>query len=459
MIHEVEVPSVGESIREGVLAVWHVGDGEYVAKGDPLFELETDKASAEVPAPESGVVTHKAAVEDEVKVGQIVATIDTEGKAGEAPIAKEKVEKPEPPKEEKPATKEVEPEVKEEPTPRQASSVARKMAEQYGLDVAGIPGSGPGGRVTREDVLLAMERQGHMGTTEKAEAAEPTVTHTDHVPRLPAMPLVAIPPAEAEEEIEEEREELEARQAPKAAVAKPAVKKPEGDVTRERMSMLRRRIAERLVSAQHNAAMLTTFNDVDMTAVMNLRREYKEPFKQRHGVGLGFMSFFVRATVEALKEFPRVNAEIDDNDFVLHHRYHIGVAVSTPRGLVVPVVRDADRLSFSAIEKQIVDYATRAREGKLELEEMQGGTFSVTNGGVFGSLLSTPILNPPQSGILGMHRIEERAVVRDGQVVARPMMYLALSYDHRIIDGREAVTFLVRIKDCIEKPERLLLDV
>ncbi|MCB2154070.1 2-oxoglutarate dehydrogenase complex dihydrolipoyllysine-residue succinyltransferase [bacterium] len=467
MIHEVEVPSVGESISEGILAVWLVGDGERIEKGQPLFELETDKASTEVPAPESGVVAHKAAADDEVKVGQVVATIDTEA-TGEArakkeekkPAPKEAPKKeepkaepkaPAPQKVEQPVEKKAEAPAKEGASHRQASSVARKMAEQYGVDVAEIPGTGPGGRVTREDVLLAMERTGRIGE-EKAEesAPEPAAPQVEEedVPRLPPMPPVAKSPHELE--------------TPKPTPSeKPAPKKAEGDgdVTRERMSMLRRRIAERLVSAQHNAAMLTTFNDVDMSAVMNLRREYKEQFKDRHGVGLGFMSFFVRATVKALQDFPRVNAEIDETDIVLHNRYHVGVAVSTPRGLVVPVLRDANERSFADIESQIVDFATRARAGKIELDELQGGTFSITNGGVFGSLLSTPILNPPQSAILGMHRIEERPVARNGEVVIRPMMYLALSYDHRIVDGREAVSFLVRIKECIENPERLLLDV
>lgn len=442
MIQDVKVPSVGESISEGVLAVWAVKDGDYVKKGQPLFELETDKASSEVPAPESGTVKHKAQEGDTVEIGAVVATIDTEGKASEngssAKAGKESTEKREESAPEKEpaavgATESKGASAKEKSAPPKAApssrserllatSVARKIAHELGVPIESVPGTGHGGRVTREDVE-----------------------------------------AYARQAAREAREKYGSDSAKRERTPRPTggnnVLSWQGEVTRQRMSSLRKRIAERLVEAQHSAAMLTTFNDVDMTALMALRKEHKEAFEKKHGVGLGFMSFFTKAAVDALRAFPRVNAIIDENDIVTFHRQHVGIAVSTEKGLVVPVVRDAGSLSFAEIEKAIREFADKAREGRIELSDMQGGTFTITNGGVFGSMLSTPILNPPQSAILGMHRIEERPVARDGQVVVRPMMYLALSYDHRIIDGREAVGFLVRIKECIENPARMLLEV
>jgi 2-oxoglutarate dehydrogenase E2 component (dihydrolipoamide succinyltransferase) len=422
---EITVPAVGESIASGILTSWNVEDGGYVEKGQALFELETDKASTEVPALESGIVRHKAQPGDEVAIGAVVGSIETgaakpAASAKAAKPAEEKKEQPAPAKAAvsngpAPATPRAA-ELKQDESRVVATSVARKVAEDHGIELAAVTGSGAGGRITREDVEAEVARRSQPAA-EKKEAAPAKAPQPAHT--------VAAGP----------------------------------DQTREKMTMLRRRIAERLVEAQHTAAMLTTFNDVDMSAVLALRGQFKEAFKEKHGVGLGFMSFFVSACVEALKQYPRVNAFIDGNEIVYNHRYHVGVAVSTDRGLVVPVVRNAETLNFVQIEKTILDFAKRARDNKIDISELQGGTFTISNGGVFGSMLSTPILNPPQSAILGMHRIEERPVARDGQVVIRPMMYLALSYDHRIIDGREAVSFLVRVKECIENPARLLLSV
>lgn len=409
MIVEVKVPSVGESITEGVLSNWAVADGAYVEKGATLFELDTDKATTDVPAPESGTVQHLAAKGDEVLINSVVAKINTSGSAAAStsekpaePAAKAETAKPKAAEEDKRVV---------------ATSVAKKMAAESNVNLDSVTGTGTGGRITREDIESHLQKQ-------SAPA--------------PAKPVAA---------------------EPKAAPAKATASIDGPEVTREKMTPLRRKIAERLVEAQHTAAMLTTFNDVDMTAVMNLRNEYKEQFEKCHGIKLGFMSFFAKAAVDALKAFPLVNAMIDGNEIVYNHRYNLGVAVSTERGLTVPVIRNIDQMGFAQIESEILAYAKKARDGKLGIDDLQGGTFTITNGGVFGSMLSTPILNPPQSAILGMHRIEERPVAVNGQVVIRPMMYLALSYDHRIIDGKEAVSFLVRIKNCIENPARMLLEV
>ncbi len=406
----VTVPSVGESISEGILARWLKADGQQVSSGDPLFELETDKASSVVPAAASGVLSIKVAEGETVAIGAAVGAIDPAGSA-RAPAAAKTADGNSTPA----AAKNVEP-------PAQASTPAgtpglspavRRIVAENAVDPAQVEPSGPGGRITKGDVIAHL-----------------------------SAPATAAP-------------------TPAAAPAKPAPPKPVpgGSESRERMSGLRQRIAERLVDAQHTAAILSTFNEVDMSHVMDLRARYKEAFQAKHKVGLGFMSFFVKAVVEALKAFPSVNARIEGKEIVHHHYYNIGVAVSTERGLMVPVVRDADQLSFAGIEKTIAGFAAKARDGTIGVDDLQGGTFTITNGGVFGSLLSTPILNPPQSGILGMHSIKKRPVVVDDQIVARPMMYLALSYDHRLVDGREAVSFLVRVKDLIESPERILFDV
>jgi 2-oxoglutarate dehydrogenase E2 component (dihydrolipoamide succinyltransferase) len=418
MAVELKVPSVGESITEGTLARWLKADGSAVQANEPVFELETDKASQEVTAPAAGVLKHGAAEGDKVTIGQIVGSIEPGGVAangGAAPAAK----KPEP----APAGK---------PAPAKASAgevllspAARQLAADKGVDPQQLTGTGRDGRVIKEDVLTALQQR---------TAPAPAATLA---PAPEAKPKPAPAPAPAP--------------APRPA--------PAGRETRERMTTIRQRIAERLLSAQQTAAILTTFNEADMSALMALRAKYKESFQKKHGVGLGFMSFFVKAVIEALKAFPAVNASIDGNDIVYHNYYDIGVAVSTEKGLMVPVLRDADALSFAGVEKGIAALAQKARDNKITVADLQGGTFTITNGGVFGSLLSTPILNPPQSAILGMHAIQKRPVAVDDQVVIRPMMYLALSYDHRLIDGREAVSFLVRVKECIESPDRILLEV
>lgn len=408
MAIEIQVPSVGEAVSEGVLARWLKEDGDFVEADDPVAELETDKASTEVVAPASGVL-HVAVNEgDSVAVGAVIGTIEE----GEAPAKKDQKKKPEKKEEKEPKQKEDTAQSSESSDETKVSPAARTMIAERGLDPASIRGTGRGGVITKEDVLNLDDQD--QDKPKDKQSKEP------------------------------------------AAEPKPA----SGDRTRrERMSPLRSRIAQRLVSSQQSTATLTTFNEADMSAVMALRARYKDIFKERHEVGLGFMSFFVKAAVTALKAFPQVNARIDDNEIVYQNFHDIGVAVSTEKGLMVPVIRDADRLSFAQIEQTIGTLAGKGRSGKLSVDDLQGGTFTITNGGIFGSLLSTPILNPPQCGILGMHSIQKRPVVVDDQIVIRPMMYLALSYDHRLIDGREAVQFLVRIKECVENPERMMLEI
>jgi 2-oxoglutarate dehydrogenase E2 component (dihydrolipoamide succinyltransferase) len=416
MAVDIKVPSVGEAITEGVLAKWLRADGDAVREGDPLYELETDKASQEVSAPATGVLKIGAKEGQKVAIGAVVGRID-EGKGGAA--------KP------KQAAAPAAPAVVEDkaiPVTTAAAAVepllspaARQLVADEDVDPRKLAGTGRGGRVIKEDVQAFLTQR-----------AAPPAQSGPSAPRSagdPRSESPTVPPANSRGE------------------------------TRQRMTAIRQRIAERLLAAQQNAAILTTFNEADMTAVMEIRTKYKESFQKKHGVGLGFMSFFVKACVEALRAFPNVNASIDGSDIVTHHYHDIGVAVSTEKGLMVPVLRDAGRLSFAQIEKGVADMAAKARDGKITVADLQGGTFTITNGGVFGSLLSTPILNPPQSGILGMHAIQKRPVVVDEQIVVRPMMYLAFSYDHRLIDGREAVSFLVRVKECVESPERLLLEV
>jgi 2-oxoglutarate dehydrogenase E2 component (dihydrolipoamide succinyltransferase) len=422
----VTVPSVGESISEGTLARWLKPDGAAVEAGEPLFELETDKASTSVPAPGSGVLKIQVPEGNTVAIGATVAAIDPAGRAtapppaaASPPPAASDPKAAAPADTAAPAAKPADGPTGDSPA---LSPAVRRLVSEQDVDVARVPATGPGGRVTKGDVLAFLD-------------APPAQTAPSSAPANDAP--AAAPPAPAP--------------APSAA-AGPAE-------TRQRMSGLRQRIAQRLVEAQQTAAILTTFNEADMTRVMDLRARYKDAFQQKHGVGLGFMSFFIKAAVEALKAFPAVNARIDGNEIVYHNYVDVGVAVSTDRGLMVPVVRGADRLSFAAIERAIAAYATKAREGTISVDDLKGGTFTITNGGTFGSLLSTPILNPPQSGILGMHAIKKRPVVVDDQIVARPMMYLALSYDHRLIDGREAVGFLVKVKDCVENPERMMFEV
>ncbi len=399
---DVTVPQLGESIVEAVVGKWNKNEGDAVAVDEPVVVLETDKVTIDVQAPAAGAITkilHPSG--SKVKIGDVLATI-AEGAAGKAaPKAEAKPAAAAAPAPTQPA-------VSDRPAP---TPVARAVAADKGIDPSSVTGSGSNGRVMKDDVLKAST------------------------------------PAQAQ-------------QAPSQAPA-PQMKAPTGPRGEERVPMttLRKRVAERLLQAQNNAAILTTFNEVDMGAVMALRKQYNERFEKKHGIKLGFMSFFVKAAIEALKAFPAVNAFIDGDDVVFHHYYDIGVAVSGSRGLVVPIVRNADQLSMAELEKVIAELGTKARNDKLQLSDLQGGTFTISNGGIFGSMLSTPILNPPQTGILGMHNIVERPVARDGQVVIRPIMYVALSYDHRLIDGREAVQFLVRIKECIETPERMLLEV
>ncbi len=414
---EIVVPALGESVSEATVAQWLKKEGESVKADEPIVELETDKVTLEVNAPEDGVITKISVQEGEnVEVGAVLGKIG-EG-SGVAVSASDKKEV----KEVKANKEEIKEDVKSsEDGDLKLSPAVRKLVDDHNLDPAKIPATGKGGRLLKEDVLNFIENAGKL-----AEASPVEAVSMHNVPNIPVRP--AREAGEREEKV--------------------------------RMTRLRQKIAERLKEAQNTAAMLTTFNEVDMTAVMELRSKYKEKFEKKHGVKLGFMSFFTRAVIEALKEFPAVNAEISGDSIIYKNYYDIGVAVSTPQGLVVPIVRDADQKSLAEIESAIMDMGKRARDGALSMDEMMGGTFTITNGGVFGSLLSTPILNTPQSGILGMHKIEQRPkVMEDGSIVARPMMYLALSYDHRIIDGREAVSFLVRVKESLEDPQRLILEI
>ncbi len=416
---EVKIPSLGESITGGVLAKWHVPDGEVVQKDQPLYELETDKITSEGPAEAAGRVTFKVAAGSEVTIGQVVATIDTGDLTSDAGT---------------PATGPAAEATKSPQTAPPSSPAVRRLAEETGVDPTKVTGTGKGGRVTKGDMLAAAASDAgkRISDTGKQEPPAPAAS--------PKPPTPSPQP--------------ESFRAPAPEIASPATKQ-----TRRKLTPLRQRLAARLVQAQHEAAMLTTFNEVDMSAVRELRARYQESFTKKHGVKLGFMSFFVKAAVRALQEVPAVNARLEGDTLVENHVFDIGVAVSTDRGLLVPVLRDCDRAGFAEIEQQLAAIARRAREGKITLADLEGGVFTITNGGIFGSLLSTPILNAPQCAILGMHAIQDRPVAVDGQVVIRPMMYLALSYDHRIVDGREAVTFLVQVKQTLEDPARLLLRV
>ena len=403
MTIDIIVPQLGESVTEATVAKWFKSPGDTVVRDEVLVELETDKVNLEVMAESSGTLAEVLAQENEdVEVGAVL------GRIAEGEVSVETAPAPDVAPEPAPVP---------EPAPNVETSLSpavRKLVAEHGLDADAMTGTGKDGRLLKADVLAAIEG--------KAKA--------------PSAPTPPSQPAPA-----------------------PVARATAGRERREKMSRLRKRVAERLKEAQNTAAMLTTFNEVDMTQIMALRAQYKEGFEKKYGVRLGFMSFFVKAAVTALKQQPAVNAEIDGDDIVYKEYYNIGVAVGAPRGLVVPVLRDADDMSFADIETTIGGFGAKARDGKLTVDEMTGGTFTITNGGVFGSLLSTPILNPPQSAILGMHKIQPRPMAIDGQVEVRPMMYLALSYDHRIIDGREAVTFLVRVKECVEDAQRILLDI
>jgi 2-oxoglutarate dehydrogenase E2 component (dihydrolipoamide succinyltransferase) len=405
VIVEVKVPQLSESVSEATLLDWHKQEGELVKRDENLIDIETDKVVLELPAPADGVLVKIIRnSKDSVGSGEVIAQIDTEAKGvAAAPAAKK------------------EPVAEKTKAPPPVMPAAQKIAAEKGVDTSKIQGTGRDGRVTKGDVLDASTRA----------------------------------PAPASAPVPVSRQALQQPPAP-ISVEQLLSGRPEQRVP---MSRLRQRVAERLVTAQHTAAILTTFNEVNMAPVMEMRKKYQERFEKEHGTRLGFMSFFVKAAVHALKRFPVVNASIDGTDIVYHGYFDIGVAVGSPRGLVVPILRDADRMSFAEIEKKIADFGKRAQDGKLTIEELTGGTFSISNGGVFGSMLSTPIINPPQSAILGVHATKERAVVENGQIVVRPINYLALSYDHRIIDGREAVLFLVSIKEALEDPARLILEI
>jgi 2-oxoglutarate dehydrogenase E2 component (dihydrolipoamide succinyltransferase) len=458
MAIEIKVPPLGESLVDAVVGQWLKSEGDAISRGETILELETDKVNLEVTAEDDGVLGPIQKQEgDTVTVGEVLGVLEAgtgtgngqadtatsvpdaqtvadtpsaEAAAPVEPTPEPRAESSAPPTDaQKPAA--TEPAPTEDNAGGRAAPAVRRMAEEHGIDLARVTGSGPGGRITRDDLLGYAASQRGAGQQNGAVAPAPAA------PAPQAQP------------------------APAAQVAAPAAAPTGWDPSREervRLSRRRQTIATRLVQAQQTAAMLTTFNEVDLTAVMEIRSRRKDAFKERHGVGLGFMSFFTKAAVGALKTFPQVNSELQGTELVLKKYYDIGIAVGVQEGLVVPVVRDADRKSFAEIEREILELATKARENTLSLAELQGGTFTITNGGVFGSLLSTPILNAPQVGILGMHTIQQRPVARDGEVVIRPMMYVALSYDHRVVDGSDAVRFLVKIKELVEDPESLLLE-
>lgn len=425
MATEVKIPAMGESITSGILAAWHVKSGDYVEKDQTIYELETDKITSEANAEVSGVITITVEADEEVEIGQVVAEIDesaeggssSESESAEAP--KSESDTAEAPKSESEsaedaaaAPNEQQTTTNEQPsTQHPLSPAARKAAAETNADVSQIAGSGKDGRVTKHDIL-SQKTEDRGQKTEPAEVEKPPST-----------------PSEARRE------------------------------TRKKMTPLRKKIAEHLVNATQQAAMLTTFNEVDMSAVMQLRKSHQDDFVERHGIKLGFMSFFTKAVTHALQAVPQVNARIEGNEVVSQHYYDVGVAVGTDKGLMVPVVRDCDQKDFAQIEKDIIGYAKAARDGKIQMSDLQGGVFTISNGGIYGSMLSTPIINYPQPAILGLHNIQQRAMVIDGEIVARPMMYLALSYDHRLIDGKEAVTFLVKVKEAIEDPSRLLFGI
>jgi 2-oxoglutarate dehydrogenase E2 component (dihydrolipoamide succinyltransferase) len=436
MAIEIKVPSVGESVTEATLAQWYKKEGDFVQKNELLFVLETDKVTLEIEAEADGVLDITVPEGETVAIGTVVGKIDTEvapEKRAEPEKAKEKpkeeeVEEAEP-KEEEAAPEKLAEKEEEEPEPEEMPAAAepvetekilspsvRRLVAEKDLDINEISGTGPGGRITKGDVILYLEQT----------AAEKPKKKTE-------------PPKE-----EKVREVAAAE---------------EEEISRKPMSQIRQRIAARLVEATQSTAMLTTFNEIDMSRIQEIRAHHKDAFHNKYGVKLGIMSFFIKACVEALMEFPELNAYIEGKDILYHNYYHIGVAIGAERGLVVPVIRYAEKLSFAQLEKSIIEYVDKAQANKLELADLEGGTFTITNGGVFGSLLSTPILNIPQSGILGMHKIEKRPMVVDGQIVIRPMMYVALTYDHRVVDGRQAVTFLVRIKEFIEDPDRIMIEI
>ncbi len=447
---EVKIPEVGESVNEALLTQWYRREGDFVRKGEILFLIETDKVTLEVVSEGEGILKILVPEGATVPVGAVVATLEPTSTSESAaakpptvatagiPAAAKPEAQPAPssvrvmPQPEKSVEAAAE-QVRSEPLPAGLNVVpsARRLAQEKGIDLTQVEATGPGGRVTRGDVLLYLEQSSiaAMATREEVPAGA-LVEQAAPVGERPVTPVAAGAPQ---------------------PLAEPTTRKP--------MSRIRLRIAERLLTARQNTAMLTTFNEVDMSRVQAMRAQFREAYKAQYGVSLGIMSFFIKASVTALQEFPAVNAFIEGQDIVYHHYYHVGVAIGAERGLVVPVIRHADRLGFAGLEQAIRDYVKKLQENRLELSDLEGGTFTISNGGVYGSLLSTPILNTPQSGILGLHKIEERPVAIGGEVVIRPMMYLALTYDHRIVDGREAVSFLKRIKECVENPERIMLEI
>jgi 2-oxoglutarate dehydrogenase E2 component (dihydrolipoamide succinyltransferase) len=417
----VDIPALGESVREAVLLKWHKNDGDTVAKDEPLCELETDKANVDVPSPAAGIIRRVKQEGATVAIGETIARIEESGTGSSAPVKSVAVEMPK--------TQASEPATTEDLSP-----AVRRLVDENKLNPALIPATGPNGRLIKEDVLKHLEQLGGTVAPPPSVPPQPSKPAAKAQPESPVIPTTQKPPS--------------------AAMMFDA----EG-IHRAPISKMRASIARRLVEAQHTAAILTTFNEVDLTDIIALRAKYKETFEKTHGIGLGFMSFFARAVVLGLREFSRINAFIDGNDVVYHKYVHLGIAVSTDRGLAVPVLRNVQNMSFAKIETEIKRLAAAARDGKLGLEELSGATFTVTNGGIFGSLLSTPILTPPQSGILGMHAIQKRPVVVNDEIKIRSMMYLALSYDHRLVDGRESVSFLVRVKQLLEDPSRLMLEI
>jgi 2-oxoglutarate dehydrogenase E2 component (dihydrolipoamide succinyltransferase) len=413
---EIKVPSVGESIYEGLLVKWHKRDGDKVRKDEPLCEIETDKITIELNAEVDGVLSIRAKEGKTVKIGSVIGVIEESSTV----VGGERKQKEKTEKETRPPS---------EAGTERISPAARKMAREHELKAGEIEGTGKGGRVTVEDIHRRIQTE---KTVEKAGGPEKVKSEPERKPLQPE-------PAYSE-------------------TPRPYKAREEDRITKKPMTPIRKRIAERLTAVRQQTAMLTTFNEADMSRVIALRRKHGKDFEEKHGVSLGYMSFFVKACVEALREYPEVNARIDGDDIVYHNFYDIGIAISGEKGLVVPVIRDAERLHFAEIERAIDVFVEKIKTNKLNISDLEGGTFSISNGGVFGSLLSTPILNPPQSGILGMHAIQDRPVARDGKVVIRPMMYLAFTYDHRIIDGRESVGFLKRIKELIEEPEEMLLE-
>ncbi|MEJ2656417.1 MAG: 2-oxoglutarate dehydrogenase complex dihydrolipoyllysine-residue succinyltransferase [Desulfobacterales bacterium] len=449
MEKEIKIPSVGESVQEAVLVEWYKKDGDTVQKDEPLFVIETDKVTLEIVAEASGILKILTRDGETVSIGAVVGSIDVKEVSEAAPepaAPEEEKEKPaavprepekpvpsraapeEAPAEEAPAEEAPAEEAPAEKAPAEVRKIlspsVRRLVSEKNIDITDITGTGPGNRITKGDVLLYLE-----------QTASPPL-------KEPASDTGA-----------------ERVAAPKSEMPAKTVPAVEEDIIRKPMTPIRRRIASRLLEARQNTAMLTTFNEIDMTRTMALRAQFKEVFKEKHGVSLGFMSFFIKAVIEGLKEYPEINAFVDGDDIVYHNYFHIGIAVGTGKGLVVPVIRNADRLSFAQLEQAIVDFVDKIKTNRLDLADLEGGTFTITNGGVFGSLLSTPILNTPQSGILGMHKIEKRPIVLDDEITIRPMMYVALSYDHRIVDGREAVKSLVQIKACIENPERIMMEI